>query len=124
MARILLVEDDPLIGLLLSEWLDELGCAPVGPARSAGEALALLDGGIDAAVLDVSLHDGDSFAVAAALRARGVPFAFASGHGAERIALEFRDAPLIPKPFDYDGVEAVVRGLVAPSGLGNAANPD
>jgi DNA-binding response OmpR family regulator len=124
MTRILLVEDDPLIGLLLSEWLDEIGCAPVGPARSAGEALALLEGGIDAAVLDVSLVGGDSFSVAAALRARGVPFAFASGHGAEQIAVEFRDAPLIGKPFDFDGLEAVVRRLVAPAGLGKPANPD
>jgi DNA-binding response OmpR family regulator len=123
MVRILIAEDDPLIGLLLSEWLEEIGWTIVGPATNAAEALALIGTGIDAAVLDVTLAGGDSFAVAAALRAAGVPFAFASGHGTERIAAEFRDAPLLGKPFDFDGVEAMVRRLVA-GAPGEASRPD
>jgi CheY-like chemotaxis protein len=123
MVRILIAEDDPLIGLLLSEWLEEIGWTIVGPATNAAEALALIGTGIDAAVLDVTLAGGDSFAVAAALRAAGVPFDFASGHGTERIAAEFRDAPLLGKPFDFDGVEAMVRRLVA-GAPGEANRPD
>lgn len=120
MTCILVVEDDPLIGMLLTDWLDEAGWSTAGPARSAAEALVLVEAGVDAAVLDVTLAGGDSFAVAAALKARGVPFAFASGHGAERIPPEFRDLPLIGKPFDFDGLEAVVRQLIAaaPNGAG------
>jgi DNA-binding response OmpR family regulator len=111
--RILVLEDEPLIALVVEDWLTELACETVGPAASARAALALLDGGpLDAAILDVSLRDGDSFAVAAALRARGVPFAFATGRGPASIDARFRDAPILAKPFELKSLRDVLASLL------------
>jgi CheY-like chemotaxis protein len=112
MARVLVLDDDLLIAMMLVDWLDELDCVAAGPATSEAEALALLGDGLDAAILDVSLGDGDSSGVAAALRARGVPFAFASGYGAAAVPAGFEDTPLLPKPYDFASLERVVRMLL------------
>jgi len=119
MPRILVVEDEPLIAMLVEDWLGELDCQPVGPVASAAAALALVDKfELDGAILDVSLNGHDSFAVAAALRARLVPFAFATGLGAEWIPERFRDAPTLAKPYDFERVRQVVGRLLdrVPSG--------
>ena len=100
MPRILVVEDEALIALVLEDWLADLACETVGPAASAHAALGLIESTkLDAAILDVTLREGDSFAVAEALRARNVPFAFATGHGPASIDARFRDAPILVKPF-------------------------
>ncbi|MEJ0098106.1 MAG: response regulator [Bauldia sp.] len=87
MPRILLLDDEPLIAMMVADWLAEIGCETVGPADSVASALGFLDGEpLDGAILDVWLGDEDSFPVADTLRRRGVPFAFATGHGRRRRA--------------------------------------
>ncbi len=114
MPRVLVVEDEPLIAMLVQDWLAELQCETVGPAASAAEALALVAGEtLDGAILDVSLDGHDSFAVAEALRARQVPFAFATGYGAGRIDARFNGAPTLTKPYDFERVRSVVATLLA-----------
>ena len=71
MARILIVDDEPLIAEIAEEWLAELGHAVVGPAYDLKTALSLADGDLDAAILDVSLGRNDSYPVADRLKARG-----------------------------------------------------
>jgi CheY-like chemotaxis protein len=116
MPRILIVDDEPLIAMMVEDWLGELQCETVGPAGSAREALALIQGAkLDGAILDVSLGGHDSFAVAAALRERAVPFAFATGHGRERIEERFKDAPTLLKPYDFEGVRKVLAAMLARS---------
>jgi CheY-like chemotaxis protein len=120
MPRVLILEDEPLIAMMVQDWLDELGCETVGPAGSASDALALMGGvELDGAILDVSLGGHDSFAVAAALRERAVPFAFATGHGADRIDAQFKDVPTLLKPYDFEKVRQVLAtlldGCLAPS---------
>lgn len=115
MPRILVVEDDLLIAMMLADWLDDLACTVVGPARSEAEALALLDGGLDAALLDVSLGRGTSGGIAAALRGRGVPFAFASGHGPGGLPAGFEATPILAKPFDFDSLERTLQALLGPA---------
>jgi CheY-like chemotaxis protein len=88
--RILIVEDEYIIAADLAQLLEGLGVTVIGPVGSVADALALLAGepAIDAAVLDVTLGTEKIFPVADALRARGVPFVFATGY----------DAWIIPPP--------------------------
>ncbi len=117
MPRVLVVEDEPLIAMLVEDWLAELQCQTVGPAATAAHALTLIDAApIDGAILDVSLDGHDSFAVAAALRERAIPFAFATGHATDRIEERFKDAPRLAKPYDFERVKGVLAILLqAPS---------
>ena len=97
MARILIVDDEPLIAMMAEEWLNELQHDVIGPAYDVDGALAMAVGDRpDAAILDLTLGTQDSYPVAARLRALAIPFAFASGHGRHFLAPEFQDALLLP----------------------------
>jgi CheY-like chemotaxis protein len=112
--RILVVDDEPLISMLVEGWLSELGCDVVGPARSVEEGLSLVGGGqLDGAILDVNLAGENSYLVASALHKRGVPFAFATGDGGVAPESGFASPVLLPKPFNFDGVKAVLDKLLA-----------
>ena len=109
MPRILVVEDEPLIAMMLADWLAEVGHEAKGPVHSVKAALSLLDEtAVDAAVLDVTLGDEDSYAVADALAARGVPFAFATGHGISAVAPRYKGVVTLSKPFDFASVTRVL----------------
>jgi DNA-binding response OmpR family regulator len=113
MPRVLILEDEPLIAMMLEGWLTEIACEPVGPAASVQAALVLIDTArIDGAILDVSLGGGDCFAVAAALRDRAVPFVFATGHGSDVIEPRFKDAPTLVKPYDFESLRQVLARLL------------
>ncbi|WP_375248397.1 response regulator [Sphingomonas sp.] len=111
--RVLLVEDEPLIAMMLEDFLDALDKRHAGTADSVAAALPMIAaGGIDAAILDVNLRAGEkSFAVADALAAKGIPFVFATGGGGDEIAAEYRDRPRLSKPFTMDGVEKALADL-------------
>jgi DNA-binding response OmpR family regulator len=114
LPRILLVDDEPLISMLVEGWLAELGCDVVGPARSVEEGLDLADDGqLDGAILDVNLAGENSYSVANALQEKGVPFAFATGDGGLDADSGFNDPILLAKPFNFDGVKAVLDQLLA-----------
>lgn len=116
--RILVVEDETLIAMVLEDMLDELGCALAGSFTSARDALASLssDQPVDAAILDVELDDGKSWPVAAALLDRAVPFAFSTGHGGNvDLDPRFSDAPILSKPYDLETVRGVLTQLLAPA---------
>ena len=111
--RILIVEDEPLIAMMLEDFLDVLGKELAGTADSVASALPLVaDGGIDAAILDVNLRGGEKiWPVADALAAAGVPFVLATGGGNDVIAEAHRGRPVLPKPFTMDAVEKVLGEL-------------
>ena len=113
MPRILVLDDEPLIAMMMEEWLAELGCETVGPASSVPSALGLIEGtAIDGAILDVSLGNEESYSVADALRERGVPFAFATGREANGVAVRFKDVLILLKPFDFAEVKVVIAKLL------------
>ncbi len=115
MARVLVVDDEALIAMMLSDLIVEYGHETVGPAHSEDQALQLVASTpIDAAILDVTLGDHDCFAVAEALGARGIPFAFATGHGVQSMPDEFRERMTVSKPFDFEIVRKLIDELVAP----------
>ncbi len=97
--RILVVEDEPLIGMVVEDLLLELGAEVVGPACTIDQATRLIEGTeIDAAVLDVNLAGISSEPVARILRERSVPFVFATGYERPDVP-GFETTPVARKPF-------------------------
>ncbi len=111
--RILIVEDEPLIAMMLEDFLDALDREVAGTADSVATALACLDRGtVDAAILDVNLRGGEqSWPIAERLAATGVPFVLATGGAGDMIAEAFRDRPVLSKPFTMDAVARVLDTL-------------
>jgi CheY-like chemotaxis protein len=111
--RILIVEDEPLIAMMLEDFLDVLGKQLAGQADTVADALSLIDrGGIDAAILDVNLRGGEqSWPIADALAARNVPFVFATGGSQEGLIEAHRMRPTLAKPFTMDGVAKALDSL-------------
>jgi len=108
-SKVLVVEDDSLICLLLGDLLSELGCDVVGPVSTAENAESIaVDQPLDFALLDVNLGHDTSYATAEILRRRNIPFAFLTGHGVERIREDMRFAPLLLKPIDVDELKHVL----------------
>ena len=99
--RILVVEDEMMIAMLVEDMLEELGCAVVGPAHALDAALALArtESALDAALLDVNLSGQPVFAVADALREKGVPAIFSTGYGDAGLREIDRGSPVLQKPF-------------------------
>jgi CheY-like chemotaxis protein len=118
MARILIVDDEPMISLLLEDWLGELGHETVGPARSVATALDLIGAQPpDVAIVDVSLGRETGFPIAERLSRLGIPFVFATGQAEGTLPPPFSDAPMLSKPFDFAAVEgAIARMLGKASG--------
>ncbi|HLK26385.1 MAG TPA: response regulator [Caulobacteraceae bacterium] len=98
--RALLVEDEVLIALLIEDMLRELGHEVVVTATGLAEAIDYAGRiAVDFAVLDVNLHGQNSAPVAERLKARGIPFVFATGYGRDGIEPAFRDRMVLTKPF-------------------------
>jgi CheY-like chemotaxis protein len=111
--RVLVLEDEPLIAMMLRTWLTELGCETVGPAHTVPSALVLIEQGpLHGAILDVSIGDQDCSSVAEALRQKSIPFALATGHVHAGLPGAFAEAPALPKPYDFAAVRAVVAKLI------------
>jgi CheY-like chemotaxis protein len=113
MARILVVEDEPLISAITEEWLIELGHDVVGPAASLDSALELAATPIEGAIIDVSLGRQSGYPAAELLEARGVPFVFATGYGQEGLEPAWRGRPTLMKPFEFETFRAAVERMLA-----------
>lgn len=113
--RILLVEDEPLVAMAIEDSLEVQNVGVVGPAGTVAEALELIaKGGIDAALLDVTLRGERVDSVADALSAQGIPFVFTTGHGAAGLPQSHQDRPVLTKPFREvemnDAIDRYFRG--------------
>ena len=113
--RVLVVEDEALVAMLLETILEDMGCVAVGPAATVDEGLRMAaDEAVDAALLDVNVAGRQVFPVAQALKDRGVPFVFSTGYGEGGLPDEWRGQPTLQKPF----TEAAVRdALMSAMGL-------
>ncbi len=101
--RVLLVEDEALVAMMIQENLTEFGFHVIGPVCTVSEAEAVAkDGQPDAAVLDINLGDGLVYSVAEILAARGVPFVFVTGYDAESVDGRFREIPVLQKPIERE----------------------
>jgi CheY-like chemotaxis protein len=110
---VLVVEDEPLVAMSIEDGLMEIGARIIGPAGSVSKAMRLIEkGGFDAALLDVNLRGERVDEVADSLAARGIPFVFTTGHGAEGLPENHRGRPVVPKPFDNEDLfDALSRNL-------------
>ena len=111
--KVLVVEDEMMIAMLIEDMLDEFGCKLVGPATSVPRALELIGTEqVEVAVLDLNLDGQDTYAIADALRQRNVPFIFATGYGSTGLRQEYGNRPVLQKPFQASDLEiALVRAL-------------
>ena len=110
--RILVVEDDMLIAVLIEQTLQELGCVVVGPVGKLDAALGLaVSEALDAAILDVNIRGSMVYPVAKQLQIRGIPFALASGYGDWAMPEAFRNQPRLTKPFTCEELVAQVQLL-------------
>ena len=112
-GQILIVEDEPLIAMMLEDFLEVLDKQAAGVVDTVADALARVQAGqIDAAILDVNLRGGErSTPVAEALAERGIPFVFATGGSDDSVDPAYRDRPCLQKPFTMDSVERVLAAL-------------
>ena len=111
--RILVVEDEALIGLWITEILEASGALAIGPAGSAAEALALIEReSVDGAVLDYKMPDGTTEPVADLLAARGVPFVFATGYYQGALAAAHANRPRLDKTFAAEELLAAITSVL------------
>ena len=116
---ILIVEDEPLIAMMLEDFILALGHDVLGPCESVKQALAVVEeDGFDLAILDVNLKGENVWPVAAALRARSIPFVLASGGHVEPPPPEFKDVPMIEKPYTIDRVTPIIDAALEGAGAG------
>ena len=108
--RLLVVEDEPLIAMMISDMLQDFGCRVVGPAGCVAHALDLIEReAVDGGLLDVSLRGGQrSYPVAETLRQRGIPFAFVTGYGEAGLIAHFRGIRVLQKPFVADHLRRII----------------
>lgn len=111
---ILIVEDEPLIAMMLEDFLESLGHTVAGTCDTVACALGKVEeGGFDLAILDVNLKGENVWPVASRLRERNVPFVIATGGHVDPPPPEFNDAPVIEKPYTVDRVTPAIDAAVA-----------
>jgi CheY-like chemotaxis protein len=113
--RVLVVEDEPLTGMLLEELLLIFGARIVGPATHLDQALLMARfEAVDVAILDINIDGHLSYPVADLLRDRGIPYVFATGYGRGILAPQYAGTPLIEKPYRaeqlHDALERILGG--------------
>ena len=104
---ILIVEDEPLIAMMLEDFLESLGHVVVATCESVEEALEKVDaGGFDVAIIDVQLKDGKQvWPVADRMSEAGKPFVLATGGHVEPPPPQHAGAPVLSKPYTIDAIE-------------------
>ncbi len=113
--RILVVEDESLVAMLLETILEDMGATPVGPMSTVDEAVAAVAAAsdLDAALLDVNVAGTQVFPVAQALADKGVPMIFSTGYGEGGLPDEWRNRPVLQKPFTEGAVRQALEKVLA-----------
>lgn len=109
-VRILIVEDEPLIAVMIEEFVQELGCQFCQTASTAHAAMKAMETvAPDVVILDVTLAGGaPNFEVADDLAFRDVPFVFCTGHDPDIVPDRYRNRPFVAKPFSMDEMCAAI----------------
>lgn len=114
-ARILIVEDEPMLAMDLEFMLRELGCEIVGVASRIDSATRMArEVQCDGAVLDLNLDGSSANSVADVLSERGIPFIFATGYGDQNLALRFKHVPVVEKPYNHETIHSALKTVLAP----------
>jgi CheY-like chemotaxis protein len=112
--RVLVVEDELMIRMLLQDMLTDLGHAIAAETGRIEEALALAkQAEFDVAILDVNLNGQPVTPVVEVLLERGVPFVFATGYGQRGVPEPYRQTPTLQKPFQADALAEAIETVMA-----------
>ncbi len=119
--RVLVVEDEALVAMLLEDMLRGLGCVVVGPAPSIDAATDIAGrAAFDLALLDLNLRGETVFPVADILVKRDIPFVFVTGYGALRLPHPLARRPTLAKPFDLERLKQAIRNGIGGKSKGEA----
>ena len=113
-ARVLVLEDEVLVSMMIEDMLEELGCAVVGPFARLDDALTRISepGGIDLALLDVNVGGTRSYPAAEALARVETPFIFSTGYDADGVPEQWRSRPALRKPFMLGDLERALQSAL------------
>lgn len=115
-CRVLVVEDEAAISILMEDMLADLGIEIVGPASRLDPALQLARGAdLDAAIVDINIAGVQSYPVADVLPSRGVPVIFATGYGSSVLPECFKSCLILQKPFDQHRFSETLHAALAES---------
>lgn len=115
--RILVVEDEVAIAMLIEDMLLDVGATVIGPiARLAQGVAAAETESVDLAILDVNVAGDPIYPIAEILARRGIPFVFSTGYGAGGIESSWRDRPVLQKPFSQSDLEQVLGSVAVAQG--------
>lgn len=113
-CRVLVVEDEAMIAMLVEDMVLDFGSEVVGPVATMDDAINLARSAeLDAAILDINVGGSVIFPVADILSERGIPLIFATGYASNGLPPRFQDSPTLPKPFSYQSLEEALRGALA-----------
>jgi len=108
-GRVLLVEDEALVGMMMTDFLRDIGFHVVGPFGRVSEAIDALNGEqLQAAILDINLRGELIYDLADELTGRGIPIVFVTGYGADAVDRRFADFPVLQKPVDSAALRRVL----------------
>jgi CheY-like chemotaxis protein len=113
-ARVLIVEDEGVVALLIETMLEDFGCeivASVANVERAAKVAGSAD--LDVAILDVNVAGQMVFPVADVLAKRGIPFVFSTGYGVAGLRSDFTDRPVLNKPYQLEDLRRVLVYLVS-----------
>ena len=112
--RVLVVEDEYLIRMLLEDMLADLGYGVAAAVGTVAEASELATSGdFNAAILDVNLDGQEIFPVADILAGRSLPFVFVTGYGEYSLPDRYRGRPALQKPFQAEQLSAALAHMLA-----------
>jgi len=121
--RLLLVEDEVIVGILMREMLEDMGFSVGEPCRTLGDALAAArDEVFDGAILDMNLNGVAVYPLADLLTAQNVPFVFVTGYSADAVDGRFAKVPVVQKPVTSEALAEVIHSCVRAAGRAAASS--
>jgi len=113
--RVLIIEDESIVAMMIEDLIVDMGHEVVGTAGRLEQAQQLAEElALDFAIVDVNLNGQHTYPVAETLKTRGVPFVFATGYGAQGLKDEWKQSPVLQKPFQPEdlarAIKAAARG--------------
>jgi CheY-like chemotaxis protein len=110
--RILIVEDEPLVAMMMTQLIKDLHGSVVGPYATIRDAAASLETAPDAALLDVNIGNDLAYPIAEELDRLGVPVVFVTGYQASSIDPRFAAAPVLTKPIEPDELAGALASVL------------
>ena len=118
--RVVVVEDEGMIAMLLEDMLADLGHEVVATVGTLTKAAAIVaDAAFDFAILDVNINGENTYSLAERLKARGISFLFATGYGGAGLRKDWKDAPVLQKPFQMNELDRLMQQLLPTTGAGD-----